>query len=90
MVHEDIDKIVMLLDSMVDDSSIPRNVRSRIADAKRRLESSEDFAAKVSTAVYALDDVSNDINMPMHARTLIWNILSELERIKATELSQQT
>jgi len=88
MANEEVEKIVSLLETIVDDTSVPRNVRGRIADAKKKLESNEDFSAKVSSAVYALDDVSNDINMPMHARTLIWNILSELERIKAAEIQQ--
>ena len=45
-----------------------------------------DKVAAMSSAVYDLDAVSNDINMPAHARTLIWNILSELEALKEEEL----
>ncbi|MBU7043642.1 MAG: UPF0147 family protein, partial [Theionarchaea archaeon] len=29
-----------------------------------------------------LDDISNDPNMPMHTRTIIWQVLTELERIE--------
>jgi hypothetical protein len=40
----------------------------------------------MSSAIYDLDSVSNDINLPMHARTLVWNLLSELERLKEDEI----
>ena len=35
--------------------------------------------------MYILDDISNDINMPTHARTEIWQIISELESIREKE-----
>ncbi len=82
MVDEDITKIVSLLDSLASDFSVPRNVRSAIVSAKDKLEKSEDPAQGISGAIYALDEMSNDINLPMHARTIIWNILSELEILK--------
>ncbi len=71
-----------LFDMLVSDTSVPRNVRAKLTTARDRLKSGDDFSTKVSSAVYALDEVSNDINMPMHARTLVWNLLSELETLK--------
>ena len=79
---EELDKIISLLDSLLQDTSIPSNVRANIALAKQRLQDDEDLATSVSGAVYALDEVSNDINLPMHGRTMIWNLLSELEALK--------
>jgi hypothetical protein len=75
-------KIVQLLDGLIEDTSIPRNVRNSISSAKQKLTASEDKLAGLSGAIYALDEVSNDINLPMHGRTMIWNILSELEMLK--------
>ncbi len=80
--HAELKKLVPLLDSLLQDTSIPRNVRASISLAKERLETEEDFATAVSGAVYALDEISNDINMPMHGRTMVWNLLSELEALK--------
>ncbi|MBU1197764.1 UPF0147 family protein [Candidatus Micrarchaeota archaeon] len=74
--------IVSLLDVMVQDNSIPRNVRARLAEAQEKLKHANDMDVAISSAVYALDEVSNDINLPMHARTMIWNLLSELESLK--------
>jgi uncharacterized protein (UPF0147 family) len=77
----DVAKIVSFLDQLLDDTSVPKNVRASIAAAKDRLLSAEGGAG-VASAIYSLDEVSSDINMPMHARTIIWNILSELESMK--------
>jgi uncharacterized protein (UPF0147 family) len=30
-----------------------------------------------------LDDLANDPNIPLHGRTLIWNVISQLEVISA-------
>jgi len=79
--HLEVQKLIPALDSLLQDTSIPRNVRANIQLAKDRLEE-EDFATAVSGAVYALDEISNDINLPIHGRTMIWNLLSELEALK--------
>ncbi|MCX6767737.1 MAG: UPF0147 family protein [Candidatus Micrarchaeota archaeon] len=79
---DEVMKIVSILDSLISDFSVPRNVRAAIQTAKDKLEKREDLAQGLSGAIYALDEVSNDINLPMHARTMIWNILSELEIVK--------
>ncbi len=75
------DKIVPYLDQLIEDTSVPRNVRSAIQRAKDRIQKDEGQVG-VSGAVYALEEVSNDINLPTHARTMIWSILSELEGLK--------
>ncbi len=77
----DLSKIVSFLEQLLDDTSVPKNVRASIAAARERLLSAEG-EADVASAIYSLDEISNDINLPMHARTIIWNILSELESIK--------
>ncbi|OIO27951.1 hypothetical protein COX86_01605 [Candidatus Micrarchaeota archaeon CG_4_10_14_0_2_um_filter_60_11] len=77
-----------LLDSLIDDSAVPRNVRLTLADAKKKLTEGDDPVAGMSGAIYDLDAVSNDINLPMHARTLIWNLLSELESLKEEQIKK--
>lgn len=81
----DFSQLTEILDQMLGDTSIPRNVRSSIQRAKDSLEKpGGDEAARMSLAIYALDEVVNDINIPMYARTMIWNIVSELETMKAS------
>lgn len=78
----ELEQIISMLDVMVQDSSIPRNVRTRLQEAQEKLRTADDVDVAISSAVYALDEVSNDINLPMHARTMIWSLMSELEGLK--------
>ena len=81
-MSDPIPNIVSALDMMLEDNSIPRNVRASIQKARTRLTKSDDKEVALSGAVYALEEISNDINIPMHARTMVWNIISELEGMK--------
>lgn len=77
----DASKLIPYLDQLLEDTSVPKNVRTAIQKAKDRLSRDEDEMG-VSGAIYALEEVSNDINLPTHARTMIWSLLSELETLK--------
>ncbi|MGC8669817.1 MAG: UPF0147 family protein [Candidatus Micrarchaeia archaeon] len=77
-----INEVTKQMDLLINDMSVPKNVRSAIGEARQKLESNTDFIIRVSEAIYSLDSVSNDINLPPQARTSIWNILSMLESIK--------
>jgi uncharacterized protein len=82
LTTDPIPNIVQSLEMMLEDNSIPRNVRASIQKARDRLVKSDDKDVALSGAVYALEEISNDINIPMHARTMVWNIISELEGMK--------
>ena len=71
-----------LMKELLEDRSVPRNIRAAVQSAVDKLEAEELNAVSFSAAIYDLDDISNDINMPSHARTTLWEIISELERIK--------
>ena len=75
-------EVVELMDSVSEDTSVPKNIRRALSEAKERLKGNDELSTKVSAAVYAIEAISEDINMPMHARTQIWTILSALESIK--------
>ncbi|MCL5099678.1 MAG: UPF0147 family protein [Candidatus Marsarchaeota archaeon] len=75
-------QINVQMDSLIGDTSVPKNVRGAVTDAKAKLNESGDVIVRVSAAIYSLDAVSNDINLPAQARTVIWSILSTLESIK--------
>jgi hypothetical protein len=82
-IDERLKQISSMMDVITDDTSVPRNIRQTIADARKRiLSKGGELDVSVATAIYMLDEVSNDINMPMHARTDIWNAISELEKLK--------
>ena len=78
----ELEKISQMLELMVTDTSIPRNVRTNLQDAQHKLKDNTDTDLAIGSVIYTLDEVSSDINLPMHARTMIWNLMSELESMK--------
>jgi len=82
-IDEKLRQIGVLMDVILDDTGVPRNIRQTITDAKKRIMSKEgELDVSIASAIYMLDEISNDINMPFHARTDIWNAISELEKLK--------
>ncbi len=70
------------LDMLNEDNSIPRNIRRGAEEVKTHLLNENDpLDVRVATASSRLDDMANDPNIPLHGRTLIWNIMSVLEEI---------
>lgn len=82
MAEQKLKEIIDLMSSLATDVTVPKNIRKAINDAKIRLESNEENNVKVSAAIYMIDSISDDINMPPHARTQIWAIVSALESAK--------
>ncbi len=83
---EEFQPIVEILGTLVEDTSIPKNVRASISKAKVRLSEDKDSNTVLTNSIHALEEIVNDVNMPMHARTTIWNLLSELEILKERTL----
>ncbi|MEW6529164.1 MAG: UPF0147 family protein [Candidatus Micrarchaeota archaeon] len=77
-----IDAIIKMIDSVLEDTSVPKNIRKAMNNAKIRLSGSEEIIVKVSAAIYLIEPISEDVNMPSHARTQIWAIMGALESIK--------
>jgi len=46
------------------------------------LRKAEALDVRSASAVMILDELANDPNIPLHGRTLIWNIISQLETVK--------
>lgn len=83
-MEKKVQEVIGLIDTVAEDTSVPKNIRRALVEAKERLKGADELSTRVSVAVYAIEAVSEDINMPMHARTQIWTILSALESIKTT------
>ena len=81
-MEKKIAEVIELINNVAEDTSVPKNIRRALVEARERLRGSEEASTKVGSAVYSIEAVSEDINMPMHARTQIWTILSALESIK--------
>jgi len=79
----DIGRVVALLDAIMGDRTVPRNIRKAAEDSKAVLTSNEKSEElKISTAIHLLDEITNDPNMPLYTRTQIWNVVSMLEQLR--------
>ena len=82
MSASSIKQVCDAMDMLADDNSVPRNIRRGAADAKVRLLNEKDaLDVRCSGAINILDELANDPNIPMHGRTMIWQIISQLETI---------
>ena len=83
-MHSD-EKIAQVCDGLnmlYEDNSIPRNIRRGAEEVKKILYNKSDpIDLRVATATSKLDELANDPNIPLHGRTLIWNIMSRLEEL---------
>ncbi|UCH71966.1 MAG: UPF0147 family protein [Thermoplasmatales archaeon] len=79
---EKIGQICDGLNMLHEDNSIPRNIRRGAEEVKTLLcDASNPLDVRVATAISHLDELANDPNIPLHGRTLIWNIVSRLEEL---------
>jgi hypothetical protein len=72
-----------LMARIAEDTSVPRNIRRAASEARDTLLKTEgDSVVKAASATIILDEISDDPNMPIHTRTMIWNAISVLETIR--------
>jgi uncharacterized protein (UPF0147 family) len=77
-----IKQCVDVLARIKDDDTVPRNIRRSADNVKNILLNNKDSpAVRAASSISILDEISNDPNIPLHTRTLIWNIASQLETI---------
>jgi uncharacterized protein (UPF0147 family) len=81
--EEKLKQISKILEQLAEDTSVPRNIRRGAKESQDLLLKSNDaLDIRTFTVISRLDELANDPNIPLHGRTLIWNIISELETIK--------
>jgi len=82
-VEERIEQIIQVLrEQVVQDTAVPRNIRRAAEQAIEALMNKEkEPAVRAADAIAILEEISEDPNMPIHTRTQIWGIVSELETL---------
>ncbi|HDM35627.1 MAG TPA: UPF0147 family protein [Candidatus Syntrophoarchaeum butanivorans] len=85
-IEEDFAECIETLDRIINDNSVPRNIR-RLADQVKTnlLESDDPIPQRAAFVISMLDEITNDPNIPLHARTLVWSLASQLEAISVRE-----
>lgn len=80
----ELDDIITEVNEAVEDQSIPRRLREALARVSRDLKAEDqDYAVKITSVIYDLDEMSNDVNIPVHAKTFLWDVISHLEALKS-------
>jgi len=82
MSEYQITQIVEVLSQIEGDTSVPKNIRTRIGNAIIALNEKETtIAVKIDRSLQELDSLDEDPNIPAYTRTQIWNVVSLLECI---------
>ena len=79
--NEKIAQVLELMKELENDSTVPRNVKAKIANAEKALSEDAELSLRVHKALNELDEISDDANMQPYTRTQVWNIVSVLESI---------
>lgn len=81
-IKNDVNEVKDMMQELMEDRSVPKNIRNAVKEAFDKINVEKPDSVAISAAIYSLDDISNDINMPSHTRTAIWEIISRVESIK--------
>ncbi len=85
-IKEIVEDVQYLLNQIADDQGVPRNIR-KIAQESIQCLQSMDMTKNTpglcaSNSRSQLDDITQDLNCPLHVRTKLYQVLSLLEQIQ--------
>lgn len=80
--NEMIQRSLSMLQVLSEDPMIPRNIKKTAEETiKILVDEKKTVGLRASLALSKIDEVATDSNIPMHARTKVWEIASALEAI---------
>lgn len=82
MNDNEIENIIVTLDDLHEDLTVPKNVRLKIEGIIKTLKEETTISIKINKALNDLDEVASDVNIQPYTRTQIWNIVSILEKLQ--------
>lgn len=75
------------LDIIINDESVPKNIRRSVENMKKILSNEKEPSSKRAAKVaYELENIGNDHNIPLHTRTMVWGLSSQLENIPVDKI----
>ncbi len=81
-IKETVEQCTNILNTILGDTSVPRNIRRAADEIKEILSTEKDsMPFRAATSLSILNKITNDPNMPLHTRTLVWNLASQLETV---------
>lgn len=81
MGEEQLFSVITMLRELQEDSSVPKNVRTKIETTIKSLEEDSEISIKISRALHELESVAEDNNVQSYTRMQLFNIVSALEML---------
>jgi uncharacterized protein (UPF0147 family) len=78
---EKIGEVVSALNEMINDNTVPKNVKIKIQATISALNEEAEASIRINKALNELDELTDDVNIEPYTRTQLWNIVSMLEMI---------
>ncbi|MFH1787144.1 MAG: UPF0147 family protein [archaeon] len=71
------------LSNVLSDPALPRNVKVAITDVKAMItdQSEPDLNVRKNHALSRVEEIVEDPNIPLHGRTVLWDVLGRIESI---------
>ena len=81
-MDQELEEIISLLKELQDDSTVPKNVKAKLKDMEAELQSEEgELSLKINKILSDVEEIANDINIPMFVRNQIFSLTSMLENM---------
>jgi hypothetical protein len=74
--------ILDLIEVLLTDAMIPKNVKNSLIGIRTNVEKDGKNMIKLSESIYTLQDISEDPNLPLNAKSDVWQLLNILEKVK--------
>jgi uncharacterized protein (UPF0147 family) len=81
MGQEELNNVIDTLRELMEDNTVPKNIKSKIEEIITLLRDEGDESMKISKALGELDEIANDVNLQPYTRTQVWNVASMLEML---------
>lgn len=79
----EVEGILAKIEDFIDDHSMPKRIKSALSQIRGDLKKGlGERDVIVTSAIYNLEEITNDVNISMHVKTAIWDIISDLESLK--------
>jgi len=78
---EILEEIIAEIEFLIEDSSIPKNLKLLLNGIEARLTKKEDVV-EISSILYQLEEITNNNNVPQFCRSAVWSLISKLEKLK--------
>ncbi|HKU32686.1 MAG TPA: UPF0147 family protein [Candidatus Nitrosotalea sp.] len=80
---ETLNAAIVTLEEIAANPSTPKNIKKSLADLVVELKKPDySVSVRAANAISALDEVTQDPNMPSYVRVTLWQAVSTLERIR--------